>query len=75
MAFAGELKERRDSNYERAIMMLQNREKPEFHQKDGKFYAFGMELSEDEYNRFLDKVNIALEIKIDAKRQDLEQAA
>lgn len=76
MAFDGELKIRSGSNYESALKELQEGESTlDYKEKDGRYFAYGRELTKEEYDKFLEKVNMALDIKIEAKKQDLEQAA
>ena len=76
MAFDGEFKIRDGSNYERALKELQEGNSVlDYKEKDGRYFAYGRELTKEEYDRFLEKVNIALDIKLESKRQDLEQSA
>jgi 3-dehydroquinate dehydratase len=59
------------SNYERALLKLRD-EKPvigtDTKEKDGKFYVFNMEVSEKEYNDFLDQNNQMMDVVLESQR-------
>lgn len=66
--------DRRDTNYERAIKMLEDRKIDlgrDTKEKDGRFFILDMEVNEEEYNKFLDQYNQIMEHEI----EDLKQAA
>ncbi len=60
MKFAGELNEKIENKVERALSLLQDQQ-AEFHEKDGKYFAMGIEMSAGEYNDFLAKFTAILD--------------
>ena len=74
MSFDSETKQMYNSNLERAVAQLEN-STPEFHEKDGKFFAMNIEVSKDEYDQFIERVNALTDIVAHDIKQELEKAA
>ena len=74
MAFDSEIKPLYNSNLERAIAQLENHT-PEFHEKEGKYFAMNIEVSKEEYDQFVEKVGALTDIVAHNLKEELEKAA
>lgn len=64
----------RGSNYERALLKLEEN-KPQIgtdtQEKDGRYFLYSMEVSKDEYEKFLDQYQQIMDLEIQDKEMKL----
>jgi hypothetical protein len=65
------------SNFEKAINLLQETKVDPFvgsdtkEKEDGRFFLYNMEVSEGEYNQFMDAYNMALQSRNEEKAEEI----
>ncbi len=74
MSFDSETKQMYNSNLERAVAQLANHV-PEFHEKEGKYFAMNIEVSKEEYDQFIEKVGALTDIVAHDIQQEIEREA